>query len=587
MKKQKVLLLALAALTALPASMPLISQSALAVEQAGQTLQQEKLALGATLNSQQAQQTIQLLGASSVTAENTIYVDGVMIDRYLNIGSDASTDVYSSVYIKPQAAGTGIKVQIVTPENITDVSATTYQNAAITAGAQNTLLKIGSFLPVTGEGALTGLYALLESQGVVVKQHDMQTAQNEISVVSNVKTETGLTDSQVNVIIAEIKKEVASQVQNNGQANSTEIVNTVINNVINNTEVNGDGNVVDNSVATDVTISDETKQELEQYANDFAQTDAAANKDTVGQLDASIEDKKWGDILAQLQPSMTIDQIKEVETPDFSDTEKYHEILPALYNRFKEAVEQGIRVDDIYAHTFVLEAIQPDLTVETKAELDNLRELLYQYTATFEGDLKEAAENEGFEFQPIKDQWMAKLQEVENLESSDVALAEIIQLVANATGFAPQVYTYTDIEQDDKVISLSVAEDSPTKMSTLARFEYDLETGVISEVDPVSMEAVPLSQDTYDFNAVYGVNVENNYLANEVPVDYMIPGYTPVESTEEETTLEEMVEEPVGSVETQTPEEEPAEDVLEEEAPSEKNMDETVPAEETEDVDLS
>ncbi|MGF3183548.1 DUF1002 domain-containing protein [Facklamia sp. P12934] len=585
MKKQKVLLLALAALTTFPASMPLISQSAMAVEQAEQTLQVEKLALGATLNSQQAQQTIQLLGANQVTPENTIYVNGVMIDRYLNIGSDASTDVYSSVYIKPQAPGTGIKVQIVTPENITAVSATTYQNAAITAGAQNALLKIGSFLPVTGEGALTGLYALLESQGVEVKQHDMQTAQKEISVVNNVKTETGLTDAQVNVIIAEIKKEVAAQVQNNGQVNSTEIVNTVVNNVINNTNIEGDGNVVDNSVATDVEISNQTKQELEQYANDFAQTDAAANEDTVQQLDASIEDKKWDNILAQLEPKMTIDEIKAVETPDFSDTEKYHEILPALYNRFKQAVDQGIRVDDIYAHTFIIEAIQPELTVETKAELDNFRELLYQYTASFEGDLKAAAENEGFEFQPIKDLWMAKLQEAENLESSDASLAEIIQLIANATGFAPQVYTYTDIEQDDKVISLSVAEDSSTKITTVARFEYDLETGVISEVDPVSMEAVPLNQDTYDFNAVYGVNVENNYIANKIPVDYRIPGYTPVESTEEETTLEEMVEEPVDSVETQTPAEEPTEELLEEEAPSEESVDETVPTEETESVD--
>lgn len=548
MKKRRILLAALAAITLAPVALPFGSQSASAIQEAGQVQGKELLALGRTLNAQQAQETIQLLGASNVTADNTIYVDGVMIDRYLHIGSDMSTGVYSSVYIKEQAPGTGIQVQIVTPQNITDVSATTYQNAAITAGAKNALLRIGTVLPVTGEGALTGLYALLESQGVKVSEHDVNTAQKEITVVSNVKTDTGMTDNQVNVIISEIKKEVAKQVQENGQkqVNSTEIVNNVVNNVINNSNTNivGDDNVVDNSVSNEANISNEIKQELEQYADDFANTQAASNVDTVQQLDVSIEDRPWKEILAELSPAMTVEEIKAMGEPDFSDAEKYHPIIPEMYKAFMDKVNQGIRIDDLYAQTFIVEKVQPSLTTESKAAFDELRELMYQYTASFEHELKADAEAQGYEFKAIKDQWLEKLQVVEDRRNNDPELAEIIQLIANATGYAPEVYTYTEIEQEGSVISLSVAEDSAIKQTVFARFQYNLENGEISEINIATMEAEPLAQDTFNFEQVYGVAVENMYQAGIIPADYTIPGYVPEEeTTEEETTEEETTEE--------------------------------------------
>lgn len=99
MKKSKILFAALAALTVSPNVMPLVLNSNQVLHAVEQGQSQSLMALGASLNQQQMQDTIQLLGASQVAANNTITVDGNMINKYLQIGADSSVDVYSSVYV--------------------------------------------------------------------------------------------------------------------------------------------------------------------------------------------------------------------------------------------------------------------------------------------------------------------------------------------------------------------------------------------------------------------------------------------------------------------------------------------------------
>lgn len=344
MKKNKGLITIMALMTLSPLALPVVQMTPTVNAQTQQVQRQGQLALGASLSAGQAQQTIALLGAGNVTPQNTIYVDGTMINRYLNDGSNASTGVFSSAYIQPQAPGFGVQVQIVTPSNITAVSTTTYQNAAITAGARDAIIKIGTITPVTGEGALTGLYALLEQTGVKLNPQNVQTAQSEITVVNKVKDQSKLSDEDVNKIITEIKKEVItqSQQQQGTQVNTTDIVNNVVNNVVNNTNINGDGNTVvnTNDVETPIEIDNETKQALEQYAENFAQTDAAKDEGVIQQLEASMNDEDWITILNGLEPSMTKEDILAKGTPDFSDTKKYHPILKAFYDRFFQMMKE-------------------------------------------------------------------------------------------------------------------------------------------------------------------------------------------------------------------------------------------------------
>ena len=506
MKKSKILFAALAALTVSPNVMPLVLNSNQVLHAVGQEQGQSLMALGASLNQQQMQETIQLLGASQVAANNTITVDGNMINKYLQIGADSSVDVYSSVYVEAQAPGSGVQVQIVTPQNITLVSNTTYQNAAITAGAKDALVRVASTIPVTGEGALTGLYALLEKQGVKVNQNDVKVAQAEITIVDKIKQNSGLTDDQVNKIMAEIKKAVAKKVQAGETVDGQAIVKAVLESM-------------------NLQVSDDAFKILVQFANDFAKTQAAANKETENQIDQSINDPDWASVLANAKATMSVEDIKSIGKPDFSDTQKYHAILPAMYDKFFEYVSEGKRIDDLYSHTFILEAMDSNLSVETRAALDQLRELMYQYTAAiFEAD--------------VKDEWMNKLQAIDSIRKDNPVLAEIIQETAIKTGYAPEAYAYQNFQQVDNIISFDVADSTPDKNTVLAHFQYDVSNGELSIMDVTSGEYVPLSQ--FDLGALYNVQVDNNYAPKViVPADFKLANATESdESSQEESSQE-------------------------------------------------
>ena len=126
MKKSTKCLVALMAALAVAPNVAYLSQPSSELVSAVEQAQQQKLlSLGASLNPQQQEQTKNLLGAKDFSAANTLMVDGNTINQYLHDGSNASTTVYSSAYIEQQAAGYGVQVQIVTPQNITLVSATT------------------------------------------------------------------------------------------------------------------------------------------------------------------------------------------------------------------------------------------------------------------------------------------------------------------------------------------------------------------------------------------------------------------------------------------------------------------------------
>lgn len=541
MKKNKGLITVMALMTMSPLALPIVQNTPTVNAQVQQVQRQGQLALGASLSAAQAQQTIALLGAGNVTPQNTIYVDGTMINRYLNDGSNASTGVFSSAYIQPQAPGYGVQVQIVTPGNITAVSTTTYQNAAITAGAKDAIIKIGTITPVTGEGALTGLYALLEQTGVKLNPQNVQTAQSEITVVNKVKDQSKLSDEDVNKIITEIKKEVITQTQQQQQqgkqVNTTEIVNNVVNNVVNNTNINGDGNTVvnNNDVNTPIEIDNDTKQALEQYAENFAQTDAAKDEGVIQQLEASMNDEDWITILNGLEPSMTKEDILAKGIPDFSDTQKYHPILKAFYDRFFQIVKEDKNVEELYGQTFLIEILQPNLPLETRVALDELRTLMYQYAASFEPQYEQEAKSMGVPYKTIKEQWIAKYNNAEGLRTTDPNLAEIVRRTALATGFAPEVFTYQNFQQKGKVISFEVAWDTLTHQTISGRYAFDLDSMTLSQVDPGG-QAVAFTKKVYDYQSIYGVKVENAYQENPIDPQYTIPGYVPEETTVESTT---------------------------------------------------
>lgn len=501
-----------------------------------QNEQQELVALGASLDPASAQQTLALLGAQQVPQSNILYVNGDMINRYLQDGSNASTQVLSSAYIQQMPEGYGVQVQIVTPQNITVVRPLTYQNAAITAGARNVNIRIATVAPVTGEGALTGVYALLEQQGQAVNTHDVQVAQSEINLVNQIEQEATVSNEVANNAVADIKTQIVqatqeqqmsgNQINAEGDVTLTqEQITNIVNNIIN-----------EYQITNQVVI-----EQLNVYAQDFSKTEAAQNADTIQQLEMSMTED-WKDILPNLNEGLTADEILSEERLDFSDETQYHPILQKFAEAFYDRVGQGELINDIYSDTFIYELIVDAVPTQEKEALNQLRTKMYQYQA---GQLDEVmAENEMTTgYGSVKEAWEAQLKAVEDLNMMDPVQSEIIRRLAIATGRAPQVYDFMNPTQSDSVITYESSQSVTGEFNAVfTMLTYDLMSGEITQLNAVSgvFEAV-----TPNYLAEkYQVAMNETYQPHiDIPQDYLIPGYMPVTEESNEMTEQEIVDE--------------------------------------------
>lgn len=534
MKKRMIFTALAAAIVINPIALnPMPLNQVMAVQQ---NEQQELVALGASLDPASAQQTLALLGAQQVPQSNILYVNGDMINRYLQDGSNASTQVLSSAYIQQMPEGYGVQVQIVTPQNITVVRPLTYQNAAITAGARNVNIRIATVAPVTGEGALTGVYALLEQQGQAVNTHDVQVAQSEINLVNQIEQEATVSNEVANNAVADIKTQIVqatqeqqmsgNQINAEGDVTLTqEQITNIVNNIIN-----------EYQITNQVVI-----EQLNVYAQDFSKTEAAQNADTIQQLEMSMTED-WKDILPNLNEGLTADEILSEERLDFSNETQYHPILQKFAEAFYDRVGQGELINDIYSDTFIYELIVDAVPTQEKEALNQLRTKMYQYQA---GQLDEViAENEMTTgYGSVKEAWEAQLKAVEDLNMMDPVQSEIIRRLAIATGRAPQVYDFMNPTQSDSVITYESSQSVTGEFNAdFTMLTYDLMSGEITQLNAVSgvFEAV-----TPNYLAEkYQVAMNETYQPHiDIPQDYLIPGYMPVTEESNEMTEQEIVDE--------------------------------------------
>lgn len=533
MRKQKLLLAVAVALVSAPLTATFTSYQVLAVQQ--QTQGERLVSLGRSLDAQQAELTKQLLGANDVVADKVIYVDGNTVNRFLQDGSNANTQVYSSALIEQKPEGFGVQVQIVTPQNITLVKPITYQNAAITSGAKNVLIKIATVTPVTGEGALAGVYALLEKTGVQIDQKAVKVAEKEIKIVEQVKQSSGTDDAKINQVIADIKKEVTVNVTNETNINVTQIVETVVNN------------------HTEINLTQQDVNELQEFAEQFAQTEAAQDQDTITQLEKSIDlnlDRPWVDVLNSISEKATVEELLAMERKDYSDTSIYHPIIPALFNRFYETATNGGDITELYSHTFVVERALPNLSSEAKQSLNQLRVYLYQYAENKEENRKAEFESAGLQYVPLRTEWASNSELMSTVESANPVLAEVILKVAQATGYAPEAFIYNQLESTDNTIQIEVRELRATHVTSRGIYKYNPATQTLSGMDAVSGDFAELPT-LFDFQREYGVTVNSERIPLiEIPSDFgatesstieetqLSSDVTETESLEEVSTLE-------------------------------------------------
>ncbi|PMC80799.1 DUF1002 domain-containing protein [Anaerococcus hydrogenalis] len=177
----------------------------------------ESYMYGTGLNQNQIDQVKDKLGLTDDI--NMASVNGADCEKYLGYRAN-DYDMISSVSVKKLPKGSGIKVDIITPENISSITQSQYTNAAITSGITDAQIKVASPKVVTGESALVGVYKAIELSGEKVDTQSTQTAQEELGTLKKISDENqdngSFDKDKLDQAVAEVKQNLKEYKDQNG-----------------------------------------------------------------------------------------------------------------------------------------------------------------------------------------------------------------------------------------------------------------------------------------------------------------------------------------------------------------------------------
>jgi len=165
---------------------------------------------GADLSETEKQSVRESLDVADETEVEEISVTGKDLVTYIKDG-DASARMYSSAKITRKDAGKGLVIDIVTEDNITQVTSEMYANAMLTAGIEDATVEVAAPKKVTGHSALVGIYKAYEVSGEKLDPERTDVANEELSVATNLANKAGIDEAKVSELLTEIKKEIAEQ----------------------------------------------------------------------------------------------------------------------------------------------------------------------------------------------------------------------------------------------------------------------------------------------------------------------------------------------------------------------------------------
>ena len=184
---------------------------------------------GGGLTNDQIQSTRDLFDIEDTNNVYETSVDANDLYNYLGIAGGDTSSLISSVMVQKQDAGKGVKVKIITEDNITKITSNQYANAAITAGVSDVEIDVASVSKVTGESALTGVYKALEANGETLDLDRTQVAQDELETTNEIAENNADFDSgRLDQAMVEIKQELAEIKKNQGSAATAEQVEQVV-----------------------------------------------------------------------------------------------------------------------------------------------------------------------------------------------------------------------------------------------------------------------------------------------------------------------------------------------------------------------
>ncbi len=165
---------------------------------------------GADLTESEKQSVRESLGVEEESEVEEISVTGEDLVKYIKDG-DSSARMFSSAKITRQDAGKGLVIDIVTEDNITQVTAEMYANAMLTAGIEDAIVEIAAPKKVTGHSALVGIYKAYEVSGETLDKERTDVANEELSVATILSKESGIDEAKVSELLTAIKQDIAEK----------------------------------------------------------------------------------------------------------------------------------------------------------------------------------------------------------------------------------------------------------------------------------------------------------------------------------------------------------------------------------------
>lgn len=261
------------------------------------------LTVGDSLTDEELQKTKDVLGATDITDDLTLRVKGSNIDYYTQNGSTDESIVVSSALVEFKEEGYGVVVEILTPENITEVKEETYQNAAVTAGGNDLHIKIANVtFPVNGRGALAGIYLTMDLMGGGVNLEDIAIAEQELALLQEILLRDSDIDPEtLNKLLAVLKKDVAEDVQAGRTITQQRL-----------------DEIIDLRLAEfEIELGDDTRQDLLAIILNFSNTDAAKDEDLIETLDLMTGDllKQSGEAINELPDQLAVSEEQGSNNP--------------------------------------------------------------------------------------------------------------------------------------------------------------------------------------------------------------------------------------------------------------------------------
>lgn len=235
---------------------------------------------GGGLSEAQIAETAELFDIEEMNNVASTPALGDDLVKYLGYGSGNTASMISSVLVQKDN-NSGVNVDILTPENITTITAQQYTNAAITAGVEDVNIEVAAIRPVTGESALTGVYKALEVNGEELDKERMEVAQEELEATSEIAEDADLDEEEsgrLDGVIVEIKQQLADIKDRTDQLATRDEIEQIINdalakydlqNVISIENINVLINYFENYQKTSAIDSEQVREQLNQFANDL------------------------------------------------------------------------------------------------------------------------------------------------------------------------------------------------------------------------------------------------------------------------------------------------------------------------------